>query len=191
MTMRDHIQTERLTLRRPRLSDARTMARRINDPDILLMTVTLPMPFFTLTAEFWLMRATANWRRRQSYAYAITSTDDSLMGVVDLFKNEHDDWEIGYWLGKEFWGKGYMPEAAKALLTESFYTLDMPYIDAGYFEDNPASGRVLEKLGFVAKNETSHLYSVARGQRFTGIELRLARNTAQRWNITTQRQATL
>ncbi len=187
--MRDHIQTERLTLRRPRLSDAGIMARRINDPDILLMTATLPMPYFSLTAEFWLMRATANWRRGQSYAYAITGPDDSLMGIVDLFKNAHGDWEIGYWLGKEFWGKGYMQEAARALLIESFHVLDIPYIDAGYFEDNPASGHILEKLGFVAKTETSNLYSVARGKRFTGIELRLARGTAQRWGITTQKQA--
>jgi len=149
------------------------------------------MPFFALAGEFWLMRATANWRRGQSYAYAITGTDDSLMGIVDLFKNEDNDWEIGYWLGKEFWGKGYMPEAAKALLTESFHTLDIPYIDAGYFEDNPASGRVLEKLGFVSKNVSSNLYSVARGERFTGIELRLVRNTALRWNETTHRQASI
>ncbi len=189
--MRDHIQTERLILRRPRLSDAHIMARRINDPDILLMTATLPMPFFTLAGEFWLMRAAANWRRSTSYAYAITGSDDSLMGVVDLFRNEHDDWEIGYWLGKEFWAKGYMQEAARALLVESFCALDIPYIDAGYFEDNPASGRVLEKLGFVAKNETSNLYSVARRERFTGIELRLSRNTVHRWDETTQRQATI
>ncbi|MBL4853731.1 MAG: GNAT family N-acetyltransferase [Robiginitomaculum sp.] len=187
--MRDHIQTERLTLRRPRLSDAHTMTKRINDPEILLMTATLPMPFFTLSGEFWLMRVAANWRRGHSYAYAITGTDDSLMGIVDLFKNEHGDWEIGYWLGKEFWGKGYMQEAAKALLTESFHTLDIPYIDAGYFKDNPGSGRVLEKLGFVSKNETSNLYSVARGERFAGIELRLPRNTAHRWSETTLDQA--
>ena len=189
--MRDQIQTKRLTLRRPRLSDAKMMAKRLNNPDILRMTATLPMPFFALSGEFWLMRAAANWRLGHSYAYAITHTDDSLMGIVDLFKNHEDDWEIGYWLGKDFWGKGYMPEAAKALLSEAFQTFDTPYIDAGYFKDNPASGRVLEKLGFVAKNETSNLYSVARGKRYTGIELRLPRNTAYRWDEKTHGQATI
>ena len=179
--MRDQIKTERLTLRRTQSTDAQTMARRINDPDILRMTATLPMPYFTLTADFWLIRAAADWRQGNSFAYAITHTDDSMMGVVDLFKNSEDDWEIGYWIGKEFWGKGYMPEAAKALLSEGFRVFDAPYIDAGYFEDNPASGRVLEKLGFVDKNEPSRLFSVARGERFTGIELRLPRNTAARW----------
>ena len=179
--MRDEIKTERLTLRRTRNADARTMARRINNPEILRMTATLPMPYFTLHAEFWLMRASANWRQGLSFAYAITAEDDSIMGVVDLFKNDQGDWEIGYWIAKEFWGYGYMPEAAKGLLRESFRVFDVPYIDAGYFADNPASGRVLEKLGFVSKNETSNLFSVARGERFEGIELRLPRNTAVRW----------
>ena len=180
--MRNEIQTERLTLRRTRNSDARVMASRINDPEILRMTATLPMPFFSLSAEFWLMRSAANWRQGNSFAYAITGQDDSMMGVVDLFKNDQDDWEIGYWIGKDFWGKGYMPEAAKGLLGEAFRVFDVPYIDAGYFADNPASGRVLEKLGFVDKNEPSNLFSVARGERYEGIELRLPRNTAARWS---------
>ncbi|MCF6221663.1 MAG: GNAT family N-acetyltransferase [Robiginitomaculum sp.] len=180
--MRDLLQTHRLTLRRTRNSDAQTMARRINDPDILRMTATLPLPYFGLSAEFWLMRSSADWRRGQSFAYAITKTDDSMMGVVDLFKNDQDDWEIGYWLAKEFWGKGYMPEAAKCLLTEGFRALDVPYIDAGYFADNPASGRVLEKLGFIDKNEPSQLFSVARGEKHNSIEYRLPRNTAARWS---------
>lgn len=179
--MRNEIHTERLILRRTRNTDAQTMAKHINDPEILRMTASLPMPFFSLSAEFWLMRASADWRRGRSFAYAITYEDDSMMGVVDLFKNDQDDWEIGYWIGKDFWGKGYMPEAAKGLLAEGFRTFDAPYIDAGYFADNPASGRVLEKLGFINKNEPSRLFSVARGKRYKGIELRLPRNTAARW----------
>jgi len=179
--MRHEIQTKRLTLRRTRNSDAKIMAKRINDPDILRMTATLPMPYFPLVAEFWLLQARANWRQGKSYAYAITDEDDNMMGVVDLFKNDQNDWEIGYWLGKEFWGKAYMPEAAKSLLKEGFRVFDMPYIDAGYFKDNPASGRVLEKLGFIDKKEPSRLFSVARGECFEGIELRLPRNTAARW----------
>jgi len=179
--MRDEIKTERLTLRRTRNTDAQTMARRINDPEILRMTATLPMPYLSLSAEFWLMRATANWRRGVSFAYALTRADDSIMGVVDLFKNDQYDWEIGYWIAREFWGYGYMPEAARGLLREGFRVFDVPYIDAGYFADNPASGRVLEKLGFIDKNEPSQLFSVARGKRHEGIELRLSRNTAVRW----------
>ncbi len=179
--MRDEIKTERLLLRRTRNSDAQTMTRRINDPEILRMTATLPMPYLSLSADFWLLRAAANWRQGLSFAYAITAADDSIMGIVDLFKNDQDDWEIGYWIGKEFWGFGYMPEAAKALLLEGFRVFDVPYIDAGYFSDNPASGRVLEKLGFIDKNDPSKLFSIARGERYEGIELRLPRNTAVRW----------
>ena len=185
--MRNQIHTDRLILRRTRTEDAKVMTQRINHPEILLMTASLPMPFFSLAAEYWLIRAAANWRRGRAFAYAITQKgaghDDSMMGVVDLFMNSENDWEIGYWIGKDFWGAGFMSEAAKGLLSEAFRTFDMPYIDAGYFEDNLASGRVLEKLGFISKNEPSYLFSVARGERFSGIELRLSRNMAARWQL--------
>jgi len=100
------------------------------------------------------------------------------MGVMDLFTNCDGDSELGYWLARDYWGHGYITEAAAAVLLEGFSALSLPYIDAGYFVDNPASGRVLDKLGFVSKNAPSNLYSVARAARCAGIELRLGRKTA-------------
>ena len=61
------------------------------------------------------------------------------------------------------------------MINETFRSFDIEYIDAGYFYDNPASGRVLEKLGFERKDEGSHLYSISRGEKAAGIELRLPR----------------
>jgi len=176
--MREIITTDRLTLRRPAHADAPVMARLLNDPDILRMTASLPQPFFTLAAEFWIMKQTADWQRGLSYAYVITNQNDGFMGVMDLFTNCDGDWEIGYWLARDYWGHGYITEAASAVISEGFRVFDLAFVDAGYFVDNPASGRVLDKLGFISKNEPSNLYSVARAQRCAGIELRLGRKTA-------------
>ena len=60
-----------------------------------------------------------------------------------------DECELGYWLGEPFWGRGYMPEAAHALMKRGFETLGMTRIWCGYYDGNEKSKRVQEKLGFI------------------------------------------
>jgi RimJ/RimL family protein N-acetyltransferase len=173
--MRETLNTERLVLRQPVITDAANMSTLLTDKDIVRMTCTIPYPFVALAAEFWIMQHAASRRLGNSYGYAITKDGGDIMGVMDLFTNGEGDKEIGYWIGRPYWGNGFITEAAQAVLDEGFRTFDVDYIDAGYFYDNPASGRVLEKLGFERKDMGSNLYSVARGECAAGIELRLPR----------------
>ena len=78
---------------------------------------------------------------------AIGAIELKLDGHTDMTTND-DECELGYWLGKPFWGRGYMPEAGKALLRRGFETLGMSVIWCGYYEGNAKSKRVQEKLGF-------------------------------------------
>lgn len=173
--MKETLKTERLVLRQPVITDAARMSTLLSDMDIVRMTCTLPYPYLPLAAEFWVMQHAASRRLGTSYGYAITKDGGEIMGIMDLFTNGDGDKEVGYWIGKPYWGNGYITEAAQAVIEEGFRCFDMDYIDAGYFYDNPASGRVLEKLGFERKEMGSNLYSVARGERAAGIELRLHR----------------
>ena len=59
-----------------------------------------------------------------------------------------DECELGYWLGKPFWGRGYIPEAAMELLRHGFEDLEMTTIWCGYYDGNMKSKRVQEKIGF-------------------------------------------
>lgn len=176
--MRDLIQTNRLKLRKLTMDDAPIMAKLMNDPDILRMTTSLAPILFTLSADFWVMRQLSQWQRGLGNAYAITRQGDQLMGIMDLFSNHNKNREIGYWIGKPFWGHGFITEAAEALIAESFSSLPIPYIEAGYFSDNPSSGHILNKLGFVPENNNDNVLSIARGKRAAGIKLRLHRKTA-------------
>ena len=63
--------------------------------------------------------------------------------------DREDECELGYWLGRPFWGRGYMPEAAGELLRRGFEELGMTTVWCGYYEGNRKSERVQEKLGFV------------------------------------------
>lgn len=80
----------------------------------------------------------------------------NLMIIITLKINGHtdmtdreDECELGYWLGEPFWGRGYMPEAAYALMKRGFKTLEMTTIWCGYYDGNAKSKRVQEKLGFI------------------------------------------
>ena len=89
--------------------------------------------------------------------YAICEKENNVaIGAVELKLNGHtdmtdrdDECELGYWLGEPFWGRGYMPEAAYALMKRGFETLEMTTIWCGYYDGNKKSKRVQEKLGFI------------------------------------------
>lgn len=71
-----------------------------------------------------------------------------LNGNTDMTERD-DECEMGYWLGKPYWGRGYMPEAARELLRHGFEDLGMTTVWIGYYDGNMKSKRVQEKVGFV------------------------------------------
>ncbi len=79
---------------------------------------------------------------------AIGAIELKLNGSTDMTDRD-DECELGYWLGKPFWGKGYMPEAAREIIRHAFEELGMTTIWCGYYEGNYKSKRVQEKLGFI------------------------------------------
>ena len=79
---------------------------------------------------------------------AIGCIELKLNGSTDMTKRD-DECELGYWIGKEFWGQGLIPEAARELIRHGFEDLNMNVIWCGYYEGNTRSKRVQEKVGFV------------------------------------------
>lgn len=174
--MQEIIESPRLRLRKPELTDAPALNTLLQAPEITRMTASIPLHTSELAMEFWVMQQQANWYRKLAFNYVVIH-EGILIGVMGLFQNSENDIELGYWIGKPYWGHGYASEAAMAILNAGFTALNLNHIDAGYFADNPVSGKVLEKMGFDHKNKTSNLFSVARGCRGHGIELRLQRKT--------------
>ena len=91
---------------------------------------------------------------REAYAVCL-KTDGKAIGAIELKLKGHtdlterdDECELGYWLGKPFWGQGIMPEAAEEMLRHAFEDLGMTKVWVGYYEGNAKSKRVQEKLGF-------------------------------------------
>ncbi len=149
MTSQRHIYTERLLLWPFVLTDAPDVRRLAGDRDIAATTLRIPHPYPEGVAEAWIGSLEANERDAGNFVFAVTlRAGGTLIGAVGLeVAAEHQHAELGYWIGKPFWNNGYASEAAAAVVRFGFHTLQLHRIFAHHMTDNPASGRVLVKIG--------------------------------------------
>ena len=171
--MKETLETERLLLRQLRDEDAAALSKYGSNFDIARMTGSFPHPFPLLSAEFKILHLRAQKRRSLAYPYAITAKgSDDMIGIVDLFRRtEKSPLEFGYWVGDPFWSRGYASEACRCLMAEADRHFGPTLITAGVFSDNPASLRVLEKLGFKPTGKTENYFSMARLKKAESILL--------------------
>jgi RimJ/RimL family protein N-acetyltransferase len=157
------IQTERLRLRTPRPADAPRITRFADDIDVARMTTRMPHPYQLSDAEGFLAQL-HNPLSKDMAVFAIDAECEGLIGMIGFHWNEDDKPEMGYWLGKPFWGKGFATEAARAALKWAKTGWGRNVIYAGHFADNAASGAVLVKSGFLYTGDIKRLHSNARGE---------------------------
>lgn len=142
------LETERLILRPFTLADAPAVERLAGDLAIAATTQNIPHPYPKGAAEAWIKSHQENFELGKFVNFAITRRDEILLGSISLgLQPEHDLAEMGYWLGQVYWGQGYTTEAARAVLCYGFETLKLNRIYARHFKTNPASGRVMHKIG--------------------------------------------
>ena len=142
------LQTKRLLLRPFVLADAPTVQRLAGDREVASTTLNIPHPYEDGMAEAWIETHAPNWEAKKNLALAVTAEADELVGAVSLrLRLDHRRGELGYWIGVPYWNRGYATEAAGALVAYGFNELGLNRIEAQYITRNPASGRVMEKLG--------------------------------------------
>ncbi|HXQ09392.1 MAG TPA: GNAT family N-acetyltransferase [Caulobacteraceae bacterium] len=155
------IATERLRLREPRHADAARLAVLANDFDVARMTTSMPFPYTRADADAFLERMAARNRNREA-VFAIEHADEGAIGILGFHPKDGAAPEIGYWIGRPYWGRGLATEAVRAALEWADGAWASRWTIAGHFADNPASGRVLDKAGFLYTGEVKPLFSKAR-----------------------------
>jgi [ribosomal protein S5]-alanine N-acetyltransferase len=135
------LETERLLLRPFVRTDAAEFARLAGDWAVASMTSDIPYPFSPAQAEGWLKPA------RGEVRFAV-ERQGKLIGGVGYYRRASGAAELGFWLGRPFWGSGYATEAGRAVVSYGFAHRRVPGFSSSRFVDNAASARVLEKLGF-------------------------------------------
>ena len=155
------LKTHRLTLRPIRASDAQAMARLINDLDVARMTTAIPHPYSIEDAHRFI-RFVANGNLERQVTFALKHPVDGYIGCLDFHRSGEEAPEIGYWLGRPYWGQGLLTEAARGALTWAKTEWRHRFLSAGHFADNPASARVLIKAGFLYTGVVQQRFSLAR-----------------------------
>ena len=153
------LETERLILRHWEESDADDMFRYAQDPDIGPIA-GWPSHKSSEESRFVIANVVNG---KEAYAICLKS-DNKAIGCIELrpgdkseLANGDDECELGYWLGKPFWGQGIMPEASREILRHAFEDLGMSKVWCGYYDGNSKSKRVQEKLGFKYQKKNENI----------------------------------
>jgi RimJ/RimL family protein N-acetyltransferase len=147
--MQPTLPSARLVLRPFEPADAACVQRLAGEYAIALNTAMIPHPYPEGAAEQWIASQADGFARGETANFAIIERESGeLVGSIGLtFDRAHQMAEMGYWIGKPFWGRGYGTEAARVVIAYGFESCGLNRIWAGRFGRNPASGRVLEKAG--------------------------------------------
>ncbi len=145
------LETERLILRPVDLSDVPALHPLIDDADVAGELLNVPIPYAEEALAEWIRWALESVARRERFEFAIVLRETGLpigaCGLMDI------SWEcmyaeFGYWLGKPYWGQGYMTEAARSVLRFAFEDLGMQTLHARVLATNERSSKIVEKVGF-------------------------------------------
>ncbi|MDN3017070.1 GNAT family N-acetyltransferase [Paenibacillus sp. BSR1-1] len=143
------IETERLLLRPLLLSDAERVEELAGDYEIAKTTLTIPYPYPKGAAKQFIIKMNGAEKEGKLVILAITKKEDGVfIGIINLSINiHHERGELSYWIGKEYWRRGYGTEAAKAVIKLGFEELHLNRIFAAAFTNNQGSWRIMEKIG--------------------------------------------
>lgn len=158
MDKQKSIKTERLTLRPFQLSDAKRVQLLAGDKRIAETTLNIPHPYENGMAESWIESHHDSFIKGISFTYAIIEKESNvLIGAIGLMINSiHRKAELGYWIGVQYWGKGYCTEASKAVIKLGFEYLNLNKIFARALVSNVGSWTVMEKIGMFYEGTLRH-----------------------------------
>lgn len=148
-TTQPTLETERLILRPFTPGDADIVAALAGDRRVAEMTQNIPHPYPPEAAVEWIRSHPSRYDNNEEAVFAIErKAEKDLIGAVGLVHTIRDrKGELGYWVGVPYWNSGYCTEAARAVVAFGFSTWGMHRIQARHYTKNPASGRVMEKIG--------------------------------------------
>ncbi len=159
--------SERLFLRPAFPEDSAGILAAIRDEGVVRNLASAPWPYELADARAF---AALPQDKRLPH-FLVTIPGSGVIGSAGMGEHEGEP-ELGYWIAREHWGRGYATEAAAGVLQVA-RMLGHRRITAGHFVDNPASGKVLRKLGFLPTGRIAKRDSRARGARVDSVEYAL------------------
>jgi RimJ/RimL family protein N-acetyltransferase len=161
------LETERLRIRPYSEADIAELVPLIGTREVAATTGRIPYPYTVEDAKEFLAKIETD----REVSMAVTLRDGGrLIGGVGLrLVEQHEQAELGYWLGVPYWGKGYGTEAAQEMLRYGFEQRHLHRIFATHFKENSASGRILKKIGM--RHEGCQRAHFRKWDQFVDLEL--------------------
>ena len=152
---RPSLSTDRLELRPFRVEDEEAVFQICSEKEIAANTRTIPHPYPRAQAAHWIKQHPEMWISGKSAVFAICERlTGRVIGAIGLEINREDqNAELGYWIDKNEWGQGYCTEAAREVVRYGFENLSLHRIFASFMTTNPASGRIMDKIGMKTEGE--------------------------------------
>jgi len=159
------LRTDRLILRPPTPEDVADVVALAGDPAVALTTGDIPHPLTSAPIRAWVDSVRVTHAEGTGLVLVVTEAGTgALVGVVAMVWQRHwPDAELGYWIGKPFWGRGYATEAVRAVVDVGFEVFGLATVFSSTRGDNTASQRVLEKVGLVPDGRVLTVPAPARG----------------------------
>lgn len=152
--------TKRLLLRPGWCEDAQALAQAMGDEAVVRNLARAPWPYGLEDAEGWLGRD-GDPLLPEFLIFSRTRGAPRLVGGCGIDRCEGNALELGYWIARPYWGLGFATEAASALVRIS-RAIGLPKLTAGHMLDNPASAKVLRKIGFRPTGRIEQRFSAGR-----------------------------
>jgi 8-oxo-dGTP diphosphatase len=161
------LRTSRLTLRPLAAADAAVFHRLINDWEICRRLPDAPFPYSATLAQAWIAAAAADRLAGKAEQFALVDeTTGEMIGCAGLRMGKgHKSADLGYWLGRAFWGQGYGLEAARRLVEWAFAAFPVARLTATVAADNEASAALLQRVGFLPSGKGSQVFMCRPGQK--------------------------
>jgi ribosomal-protein-alanine N-acetyltransferase len=168
------LRSGRIVLRAVVPTDLERVERLLSDREVAEGTLTIPHPYPAGGSQDWFAMQGPKWADGKLATWAITNaSDDLIVGVISLrIVAPHRRAEAGYWVAREVWGSGIATSALRAVVAWGFDTLGLHRIEAHHFTTNPASGRVMQKVGMLHEGHVRgavHRHDVPRDLELYGM----------------------
>ena len=145
------LETKRLILRKPRISDWKDIVEGVGDLELSKMMKSIPYPYKKKDAVEWLKKTIKKWDKKESYAFYLElKSEKKVIGCIGLehIRKFQGTATTGSWINKKYWKKGYITEAKIAANDFAFNKLKLRRLNSSVFTDNIASNKTQQKMGY-------------------------------------------
>lgn len=141
--MKIELHTDNLVIKKPSEKHLNSLIKELNNWNISKWLIEVPYPYSIDDAKYWVKKT-----KQDQYSLNIYLKNKLIGGVSLSNQRENSKWELGYWIGEEYWGNGYAIEACENLISYFFSNTNNSIIYASHMKDNIKSKKIIIKLGF-------------------------------------------